>query len=834
MLSTLKLIQLFPYSSRRIAPPLADYASFQARNGLSADSTVYEDFNFIEGDGLSTEIIVNDPNEKANYVLVTQNGAVVSRWFILEKARTTNYSAKQCRLSLKRDVLADYKTTWESAPAFISKGRITDPQSPFLFNHENMTFNQVKTGEYELPDETGMQWVVGYIARNAALTSSSAAIGGPAITLSSEDKPLPNAISFATVSAFEKAFGAETGEISFIWDAKLLVNLMMFIDKQPSHPLDIDDINRQFSKSLSGYGVRGLSGYQHPPKHITFSHDLTEAERAKALLSNVDLFLLAEAAGFPNPALASSAGTNLVGKTVYIDALKKNFRVVLDAGQSQNPIFAAVPEKGTQLFREIEKEIPDSGSNYTSSGYWGTGDFTLRLSVLKATLRLEEIPSGEYQISLLDAGLRPHLDDAPYDMFCIPYSDTATVETSKGSLQCSKALAWTMAVLLATSLSSGDYDLQLLPYCPAREAIEFKSSDEARVNCSEMATDFVYKGKGSWDAGGSCKAFERGTAVLPVIWCKSSTFSFRIKSPLPLQDTEYPASAQRVKELNETRRLRLVSPNLAGGFDFSPMMNGGVAYFRADCTYKPFNPYIHVSPEFKFLYGADFGDARGLVCGGDFSLPRIESAWATYQLQNKNYQAIFDRGIENLEVTQKHQRIEEGFGIVSGTFQGAASGAYMGGQIVPGIGAGVGAAVGAAVSLAGGIADAVSNNALRAEAIDYRKDLFGYQLGNVKALPYSLAKTAAFNANNRPFPFVETYDCTDAELKALRAKIQYNGMTVGAVGIPSNYFRPRAHDWIQCFPAGAPNEWPGVTSMDWTAIAEELSKGAFIYEEASS
>lgn len=832
MLSTLKLIQLFPYSSRRIAPPLADYASFQASNGLSDESTVYEDFNFIEGDGLTTEIVVNGPSEKANYILVMQDGAVASRWFVLEKTRTTNYSAKQYRLSLKRDVLADFKATWESAPAFISKGRITDPRSPFLFNKENMTFNQVKTEEYELPDETGMQWVVGYIARNAALTASAAAIGGPAISLSSEDDPLPNAIPFATVSAFENAFGAAVGEDTFIFGAELSVNLTMFEDKLPSHPIHDYEPGRRFFRSLSGYGTRIIEGA--PPRTITFSHDTTETERAQALLSNVDFLILAGAAGFPNPTLPTSTGASLVGKTVYIGALKKNFRVVLETSQSQNPLFSATPEKGTQLFGEIEKEIPDSGSIYTSTGDWETGSFTLSLSALKETLRLEEIPSGQYQISLLDPGLRPHLDDAPYDMFCIPYSDTATVETSAGKLQCSKALAWTMAVLLASSLSSGDYDLQLLPYCPAREAIRFNSPDSSTVNCSELTTDFVYKGKGSWDASGSCAAFERQEAALPVIWCRSSTFSFRIKSPLPLQDTEYPTSAQRVKELNETRRLRLVSPNLAGGFDFSPMMNGGVTYFRADCTYKPFNPYIHVSPEFKFLYGADFGDARGLVCGGDFSLPRVESAWAAYQLQNKNYQAIFDRGIENLEVTQKYQRIEEGFGIVSGTFQGAASGAYMGTQVAPGVGTAVGAVAGAAVSLAGGIADAVNNNAMRAEAIDYRKDLFGYQLGNIKALPYSLAKTAAFNANNRPFPFVECYDCTDAELKALRAKIQFNGMTVGAVGIPSDYFRPRAHDWLQCFPTGTPSEWPGVTSMDWTAIAEELSKGAFIYEEASS
>lgn len=71
---------------------------------------------------------------------------------------------------------------------------------------------------------------------------------------------------------------------------------------------------------------------------------------------------------------------------------------------------------------------------------------------------------------------------------------------------------------------------------------------------------------------------------------------------------------------------------------------------------------------------------------------------------------------------------------------------------------------------------------LRTEARDLRIDQFGYQLGNIKAMPMSLTKVSAINKNNKIFPFIEMYTCTELEKEALREKIKYNGMTVMAVG----------------------------------------------------
>lgn len=816
MLSTLRLIQLFPYTSRRSAPPLADYASFQSDNGLSSESKDYEDFNFAEANGVETECLVNDPPESANYVLVIQDEAVASRWFVMDKTRTTNYSAKQYRLSLRRDLLADFRSAWQDTPSFIQKGRIQDNRSPFLFNREGMSFNQIKTGELALPDETGCQWIVGYIARNATYNSQAAAINGPVLEYESAGTALPGAISYATEADFEKALGAAPGAVSLVLAATFAAATRIkgtFWEGNSSVYLE---------KNLDGsYSVREA---QFTKLSRTYSTTLDDEGLAEALLSGIDILSLLAMEGITDPNPNAEQVLSLVGKTVFISATGLNYKVVFTPDESQSYLWQRNGSLEDATVKAVESAIPSSGDDFSSGGDWAAKSFLLSASIVAGTISLELIPNGEYQVSLLDPGLRPTLKDAPYDMFCIPYGDDVSIKTSQGAMKCNKELAWAAAVLLVESLASGTYDLQLLPYCPAGDI-----GSEGSLDVSKMDCDYAYYGNGTKSSGGEYTAFERSYAALPIIWCQSSTFSKALKSPLGAAG-DYPSSALSVKERNETRKYRLVSPNLAGGFDFSPVMNGGVRAFRADCTYKPFNPYVHVAPVFGFMYGSDFGDARGLVCGGDFSLPRVTDAWETYQQQNKNYQSIFDREIETLELQQRMQRIQEPFQMVAGTVQGAASGAYAGSKLGP-IGAIVGGAIGGTASLAGGIADMAVNETLRADAVDYRKDLFGYQLQNIQALPQSLAKTAAFNANNRPFPFIEEYECSDDELRAFRRKIEYNGMTVGAVGAPSDYFRAGHHDWLQCVPAGAPSEWPGVTADEWNAIASELSRGAFIYQE---
>ena len=140
---------------------------------------------------------------------------------------------------------------------------------------------------------------------------------------------------------------------------------------------------------------------------------------------------------------------------------------------------------------------------------------------------------------------------------------------------------------------------------------------------------------------------------------------------------------------------------------------------------------------------------------------------------------MFNREIQNMQVTHKYQMIQGGIQSIAGVAQGAVSGAALGG-----VG---GAIAGGVASLAGGIADQVMNQKLYNEALDYKQDLYGMQLGNIKALPYTLTKTTAFTYNNKIFPILEYYTCTEQEKQAAANKIAYNGMTVGRIGTINDY-----------------------------------------------
>ena len=238
---------------------------------------------------------------------------------------------------------------------------------------------------------------------------------------------------------------------------------------------------------------------------------------------------------------------------------------------------------------------------------------------------------------------------------------------------------------------------------------------------------------------------------------------------------------------NECNIYRLVSPNYQGEFEFSPVKNGGVDRFNVDCTYKPYNPYIHVNPDFGGLYGDDYNDSRGLICQGDFTVGMISDAFETYELNNKNYQQIFNRQIQNMDVSNEIARAEQGVKSVTGTITGAVGGAVAGGMIGGGYGAAAGAIVGGVTGMVGGIADYYNLDKQLKENKSYAADMYNFNLQNVKALPYTLTRCTALTFNNKLFPFIEKYTCTDEEKEAFIKKLQHDGMTVNAVDQIRNY-----------------------------------------------
>lgn len=254
-------------------------------------------------------------------------------------------------------------------------------------------------------------------------------------------------------------------------------------------------------------------------------------------------------------------------------------------------------------------------------------------------------------------------------------------------------------------------------------------------------------------------------------------------------------SSLDIKISNESEFMRLTSPNFNSLFEFKlSKLNDGISYIDVDCTYKPYSPYIKLNPDFSWLYGVDFNDSTGLILSGDFSLSTMNDAWIQYELNNKNYQCIFNRQVQSLDVNQQIAREQLKFqnvaGMFGGTIGGGISGALTGAKAGP-----YGAIAGAAVGLVGGaalsgIGAAYNTDWLQrqqAEAKSYMVDMYNYQLGTIQALPQSISKSNPLTFNNKVWPIIEEFSCTAAEKEMIKNKIKYNGMTVMAIDNISNY-----------------------------------------------
>lgn len=255
------------------------------------------------------------------------------------------------------------------------------------------------------------------------------------------------------------------------------------------------------------------------------------------------------------------------------------------------------------------------------------------------------------------------------------------------------------------------------------------------------------------------------------------------------------------KVFSQTDFYRLTSPNYNGIFEFNKeKLSNGITKVNVDCTYKPYSPYIKLNPNLANGYYSkdDFNDSIGLICGGDFSLPMISDAFINYELQNRNYQAVFNRSIQNMDVGHKIAREQLDFqgtmGTIMGGFTGSAAGLSTGMKTGnPYVAAGMAVAGG----IAGNVLPAVGWSKDRdwlerqqSESRSFEIDKFNYSIGNVQALPQTVTKSSPISYNNKIWPILEYFTCKDEEKEILRSKIKYNGMTVMAIGTLSDYVIP--------------------------------------------
>lgn len=752
---------------------LADYLAYEVART--------ENRTFNPNDGVSTVATLNfAPVESIfpDYVVAAEGTTIMSRWFVIESKRTR---AHQYDVVLRRDLLADFSPEYMRAPMFVEKGWLPEDDVA-IYNTENFVCNEIKTGEALLRDQTACPWIVGYYDK----TATADELTGP-VDIKNDNlvyTQLTGGLnSWEYYSWLTNDFHDEWVEnnakirIKFgTQNSQLMDGFFGYIDRSPS---GIMKYTRDTSVYPTALNLKYEVGNDAAVRGI-YIQDIINAIIAASPKTTKELFTLAEAYA-PNPDPETVQTYLDMDKKLLRDVNGKFYRIRLIR---KDPISKTTAIPAGVLYDALEQSVINATiSKYNIGKIFATKPNTSTFSIqaLYPVYRLvaEETPEFEATFDLYNAdvdGNSIQTQGTPYNIFAIPYgaidiTEAGDVEGDYYTIGSEEA-ALATAAAIQRKLQGNLYDIQLLPYFPYQDLIR---GDQVIVVPNANTVSFVQNAKEKFTIIFNCPYAEFEAREL---YLDGDTIDLKVG-----------ATALERKVNRQCNKYRLASPNYSNYFDFSVELNNGVRRFTADCEYKPYQPYIHINPDFGGLYGKDYNDPRGLILGGDFSLTQVIDQWETYQINNKNYELIFGRQQQNLEVQQKYGKTQDIVNAITGTFSGATYGAFMGASMSGGnpyVAAATGIAGGMA-SLGAGIADVSMNEALRAEALDYARDMYEYNIQNIQALPTTLSKVSSINPNNKLYPVLEYYTATETEKEALRNKIRYNGMTIERIGTLNDF-----------------------------------------------
>ena len=759
-MSTIYLLNYENYFNRKCAKPQTNVLNYE--DNILAE---FDNINFNPNDGVNTELIVNYKGEQPNYLLVVDGYPLVaSRWWIIDGQRTRS---GQLRLTLRRDLVADFYDYILDAPAMITRGRL-GTKDPYIFNDEGIRFNQIKKSETLLKDETQVPWVVGYIAKEQE--------GSESTTISIKQPQ-----SFDYTGSSLSSWGPEGGSSGTNFGAYTLQNAQKSTTgAKYTHSIYArSSISAVFDTFTYGaetdYTLKvergpkdGVPSLIYPEGYYTDSEYKRALSRAFAdnisALNSAASTAIGAADSVVLQLRAQEGKVVKIGENTYYKVRVKSqpFETNVNVTTGQSIYFNRMNDFCQSPIDEYHNFFSGGGSD---------NSFKLKATGTQYYLELEELTN---EIGFTIPSTRRVLSDAPYSMFAIPYGSVAITSGTLLDLGLgTEDIASQTAAAISEKLGSRVYDVQLLPYCPLRRAISQTNGIGLANLTPEVDYTFIRQ-----------TTSDSSKIVGIMLWAESSQFTFDINTLV--------ISPYDTKTTNQCTLERLCSPNYSSVYEFNIAKNDGIGGFNVDCAYKPMSPYIHIWPKggINSIYGSDFNDPRGLICSGDFSMPATSDQWALYEINNKNYQNMFNRQIETLDLVHSIQKTEQILGATVGTVQGAmtgfGAGAMIGGPQV-GLAAGAGGALASGI---GGIADVVHGQQLRDNERGQAFDVFRMSNENIQAMPDTLTKVSAFTPNNKIFPVYENYSASDKEIESFQKYTKYRAHTVGRIDNIANFIWP--------------------------------------------
>lgn len=712
--------------------------------------------NFNPNDGVQTNVkaFFDESNfGTPDYCLITNEyDDIMSRWFVLD---CTRIRGGEWSLNVRRDLISDFKSYIIDSPAFIRRG-LPQVNNPLIFNKENAVYNQIKSGQWSLKDKSGCPWIIGYLDKKAE---------DEVIALAADEYPISGTYSSLSEYPYYQYNLNNPYKLSYedlrfsLWANKGVgANFQITLDQNGNA------IDAPLNQNVNA-GYIGITNNTAASKFEALGYRLREQAGAMEIMQGC------------SQAFKGTAGENLKSISYnYTGVLRNPSSETISDEQDKyimaNNIVYRVHvnyattdwETGT-TDTALNAAFDDIVANTTNIFTSATGEGRIYYRANIAYISVTRVDTTAPSVTIDSS--RRSLNDGPYDIFCMPYGSipfgNATIDKST-----SKDINIRVATAIATQYDASLYDLQILPYAPFPEA---------------RFGNFNYFDLTNYSEGYDYTLIKEDSEVLGfMMWLSSSELTKKIDYSIPC-----PSTAIELKVANECDLWRLCSGNYASIYEFNPYSNYGVQGFNITLALKPFNPYIKICPQFKGYNGGNFIDARGLILNGDFSMTRIQNAWITYELQNKNYNEIFLRQVESMEKQQGWAMTSEIASAVVGAGSAGAQGALMA-QMGGFGGAKFGIGMAAASATAGAV-DVVAQSMLRKDQLDLYKDNFEFTKGNIQALPNTLTKVTALNPDNLIFPQIEFYTATPTEKNALKESIKYRGCTIESISTINDYMQ---------------------------------------------
>ena len=763
------LLQFNNYFNKKVKKysTVEDYISHASKaeyslnaSGVPADLTCWN-----PNDGIETVLNVRWHGKwNPDYLLIIDvsfdNKKIIGRWFIREPKFLSkgNYN-----FILRRDVVAEKYDSIVNAPCFIQKGFVRE-ESPLIFNKEDFDCNQIKINEDVVCDKSNCAWLTVYynLSKKSELSGDVSLSTKPAIDIGTTLENWTIYQNFHTNGSYKVN---NNKKYTVTWKSHLMDGYFVW------HWFKI---KMTFDENSIAIDQEGTEPQTEP--NVSLQNNGLIAEVSEEVIDylegKTDVVYYLKQYGEP----ATSFNDFFKWDGVLIKTSDNKYyrlHIVNEGSQTEK-----ITLTSGSLYNTLASHFMTGG---VLKPHW-SGTFTNTFEVIidssnykiYAEEESQSVESFHYDFTSI-----PSLIDGSYGIIAFPFDNKYR---TRNVWKITQKLNLDLGILIAKDMCSSGvgtdkaiFDVQVLPYCPIELPSTIDANGGTNLDPTNVNSSLYTEIKDS-------NSMTRMLAIHPIS-CKRTEF-INYKTWM-LNQFYFATGRYAYKIENQCTFYRLVSPNYNGQFEFNRAKNRNFTTFRLDITYKPYQPYIHLAPIFGGLYGEDFADARGLICGGDFTFGVTSSKFEEYKMQNKNYQDIFNRQIENMDVNygidQKYRGINALIGGVAGGVVGTV-GASLGNPI-----GALGGAMASGGAIVNGIVGSLQAREKYAEARDYAIDQHNYQLANIKALPDSLAKVDAYNSNNKLFPILEKYTCTTEEVEIFKNKIKYEGMTVNTIGKIADY-----------------------------------------------